>query len=115
MAKYRRGRSEDSLEAALDDLTNNPPATIMQEEVDTDPSLASKTVEEMNPFETVGTDVLPMDEKVKSGVIAAMDGTVDELHAVQVRLAEIVPFLSGAIAKATGETKAFLQSLSDQL
>lgn len=123
MAKYKK---RDDLNTALDDEIKNPPAPIMQKEaswVDLDyaddhpftvASLASQKVEEMNPFETIGADVPPM-EKVKSGAIVAMNGTVDELHAVQTRLSEIVPFLNGAIAKASGDTKAFLESLSDQL
>lgn len=124
MAKYKK---RDDLDAVLDEEIKSPPAPIMQKEaswVDLDyaddhpftvASLASQKVEEMNPFETVGADVPPMVEKVKSGAIAAMNGTVDELHAVQTRLSEIVPFLNGAIAKASGDTKAFLESLSDQL
>lgn len=113
MAKYKK---RDDLNTALDDEIKNPPAPIMQETLGViDQSLASEKIEEMNPFETVGADVPPMAEKVKSGAIVAMNGTVDELHAVQTRLSEIVPFLNGAIAKASGDTKAFLLSLSDQL
>jgi hypothetical protein len=49
------------------------------------------------------------------GVIAELAGKNGELHAIQVRFAEMVPFLPGAIEKAEGELKDFLTSLAKHL
>lgn len=49
------------------------------------------------------------------GVIAELDGKPDELHSLQVRFSEMRPVLAGAIAKAEGELKRFLQSLAEYL
>jgi hypothetical protein len=65
-----------------------------------------------------GADVPPMRDglhEVPGGIVAALRGSVGDLHAVHVRLAEIQPFLTGAISMAQGPVLSFLQSLAGKL
>lgn len=77
-----------------------------------------------SPFDDGTTDPMPhnvavalepFEAKVKAGILSAMVGATDELHAIQKRLEEMVPFLPGAIEKATGDVKGFLQVLTKYL
>ena len=93
------------------DADGYPEDELPKDQIVTDDEVAA------NPFETAGADPIPaaIEEKVWNGAIAALNGTTDELHAIQMRLVEIKPFLSGAIDKATGDVKGFLQALADHL
>jgi hypothetical protein len=89
--------------------TKPQPAEVVDEEVEVDIDSMSPTVVEDQPLEAP-----PATDK-KPGVIAALDGATGDLHAIQVRLAEIMPFLSGAIEEADGHVKEFLHLLVDSL
>jgi hypothetical protein len=86
------------------------PAEAVDEEVEIDIDSMSPTVVEDQPLEAP-----PAAEDKKPGVIAALEGATGDLHAIQVRLAEIVPFLLGAIEEADGHVKDFLHLLVDSL
>jgi hypothetical protein len=73
-------------------------------------------VEQLEPH--FGADVPPMRDElhhVPGGIIAALHGSHGDLHAVHTRLAEIQPFLNGAIKMAEGPVLSFLQSLASKL
>jgi hypothetical protein len=59
--------------------------------------------------------IAAIEEKIHSGMIAALEGTTDELHAIQTRLAEMLPFMDGAIANADGAAKDWLLALKYSL
>jgi hypothetical protein len=88
------------------------PAEAVDEEVEIDIDSMSPTVVEDQPSVV---EAPPAAEDKKPGVIAALEGATGDLHAIQVRLAEIVPFLLGAIEEADGHVKDFLHLLVDSL
>ena len=51
----------------------------------------------------------------KINLLHLLKGSTGELHAIHVRLEEMVPHLDGAIAKSSGVLKHILMSLSDIL
>ena len=59
-----------------------------------------------------GSDVQPAAAGAPFNALRLMEGRAgDELHAVYVRLAEMLPFLHAAVAQAEGELQAFLADL----
>jgi len=59
-----------------------------------------------------GSDVQPTAAEAPFNALRLMEGKAGaELHAVYVRLAEMLPFLHAAVAQAEGELQAFLADL----
>jgi hypothetical protein len=59
-----------------------------------------------------GSDVQPAAAEAPFNALRMMEGKAGaELHAVYVRLAEMLPFLDAAVAQAEGELQAFLADL----
>ena len=59
-----------------------------------------------------GSDVQPAAVEAPFNALRMMEGKAgDELHAVYVRLAEMLPFLHAAVAQAEGELQVFLAGL----
>ena len=59
-----------------------------------------------------GSDVQPAAAEAPFNALRLMEGRAgDELHAVYVRLAEMLPFLHAAVDQAEGELQAFLADL----
>ena len=59
-----------------------------------------------------GSDVQPAATEAPFNALRLMEGNAGaELHAVYVRLAEMLPFLHAAVAQAEGELQAFLAGL----
>jgi hypothetical protein len=59
-----------------------------------------------------GSDVQPAAAEAPFNALRLMEGKAGaELHAVYVRLAEMLPFLDAAVAQAEGELQAFLADL----
>ena len=59
-----------------------------------------------------GSDVQPAAAEAPFNALRLMEGNAGaELHAVYVRLAEMLPFLDAAVAQAEGELQGFLADL----
>jgi hypothetical protein len=58
-----------------------------------------------------GSDVQPAAAEAPFNALRLMEGKGAELHAVYVRLAEMLPFLDAAVAQAEGELQDFLADL----
>ena len=59
-----------------------------------------------------GSDVQPAAAEAPFNALRMMEGKAGaELHAVYVRLAEMLPFLHAAVAQAEGELQGFLADL----
>ena len=59
-----------------------------------------------------GSDVQPAATEAPFNALRMREGRAgDELHAVYVRLAEMLPFLHAAVAQAEGELQVFLAGL----
>jgi hypothetical protein len=59
-----------------------------------------------------GSDVQPAAAEAPFNALRLMEGNAGaELHAVYVRLAEMLPFLHAAVAQAEGELQGFLADL----
>jgi hypothetical protein len=59
-----------------------------------------------------GSDVQPAAAEAPFNALRLMEGKAGaELHAVYVRLAEMLPFLDAAVAQAEGELQGFLADL----
>jgi len=59
-----------------------------------------------------GSDVQPAAAEAPFNALRLMEGNAGaELHAVYVRLAEMLPFLDAAVAQAEGELRDFLADL----
>jgi hypothetical protein len=59
-----------------------------------------------------GSDVQPAAAEAPFNALRLMEGKAGaELHAVYVRLAEMLPFLDAAVAEAEGELQGFLADL----
>lgn len=94
------------------DQPETPPD--VTEPATSEPNIGAENLEDI--VEQVGEVVDPTaDPRGWPGAIAALANSTGDMHAIYMRLAEIVPFMPGAIAQAEGDIKSFLSTLAAHL